>query len=183
MSFNVSSATSTSLTFAPSRIDISWDGVSNGKVTVLPVCFSTASTATYEVNVLHVFDQSTTKILYNVSGLTLSYSALAGEPYRTYDTPFKTAAPFTVGHTQATASGEVSFELNPADSRYTNTLDYSSYPTSQPAYYKWEIKQTRGTATQVVASGRLARIPPNPYSTAGTYGSLVQSQTASFCIG
>lgn len=183
MSFNVSASTSETLTFSPSRVDINWDGVSNGRVTILPVCSDTASTASYSVRVLHVFGEATTKAVY-ASSISSSYSAVAGEPYKTGETTdSRTATPFTIGSTLSTATGQVSFELIPSDTNYTNTFDYATYPTSQPAQFKWEMSQTRGTATQLVACGRMLRIPPNPYSSSGFYGSLIQAQTASFCIG
>lgn len=178
-------ATSTYLVFGPSRLDVQWDGVSNGKISVLPVCSDTATTASYQVSVLHVFDSAATKTVY-AGGLTSAYSATAGEPFRTSDSPnTRIAAPFQIGSTLSTASGVLSFELIPGNTNYTNTFDTVSvaYPTTKPAYYKLEIQQTKGTATQVIASGKLSRITPNPFSSISIYGSLVQAQTASFCIG
>lgn len=198
MSFTLGSlSTSSSLTFGPSLVDIGWDGISNGKITIKPVCGSSASTGTYTVKVLHVHQEATTKTLYSAAGTaSQNWNLAAGIPFRYHPNAtsgWQEAAPFVVGNTQNTATGDVSFELIPADARYTNTLEAfpfnvgTNYPTisgtSQSSYYKWWIERSRGTATQVVAVGKIIRIPPNPYSSVGVYGTLVEAQTASFCIG
>jgi hypothetical protein len=184
MSFTVGSlSTSTSLAFKPTRLDIQWDGVSNGKVSVLPVCSSTASTATYTVRALHVFPAAVTKTLY-ASGVTSSYSASAGEPFRNNHTSnAQVATPFVVGSTLNTASGEVSFELMPSNTNYTAAMDFGTYRTSQASSYQWSVEQARGTSVQLVAVGQLNRTPPNAFSADTGYGTLVQGQTAFFCIG
>lgn len=184
MSFTVGSlTTSTSLTFKPARLDIGWDGVSNGKVAILPACNDTSSTATYSVKVIQVFPAAATKTLY-ASGVTYSYSASAGEPFRNNHTnDAQVATPFMVGSTLNTASGEVSFELMPSDTNYTAVMDFATYRTSQASSYQWSVEQARGTAVQLVAVGQLNRTPPNAFSADTGYGSLVQNQTAYFCIG
>lgn len=183
MSLTVAASTSQTLTFGPSRIDIRWDGVSNGKVSVLPVCSNTQVTSTYSVKVLHVFPEATTKVLY-FSNTSATYAIAAGDPFLNNRTSTAvSAAPFTVGSTLATATGIVSFELIPSDTNYTAAFDVVSHTTSKPAYYKWSLEQSRGTAVQTVAAGRLSRLPPNPFVADNASGSLVQSQTASFCIG
>lgn len=184
MSFTTGvTSTSTNLTFKPSRIDIAWDGQSDGKISLLPVCSDTSSTATYSVKVLQVFPAAETKTLH-ASGLTYSYSASAGEPFANNHTlNAQVATPFTVGSTLNTASGEVSFELMPSDTNYTAVMDFATYRTSQASSYQWSVEQARGTAVQLVAVGQLNRTPPNAFSSATGYGSLIQGQTAYFCIG
>lgn len=185
MSMTVGSlATAQSLVFGPSRIDVAWDGVSNGKISLLPVCSNTNQTATYSVKVLHVFPESVQKVLYS-GGSSFTYTATAGEPYKTQNTsPYVTAAPFVIGSTLSTATGIVEFELAPSDSRYTGTFDYPGlHATMTPAYYRLTIEQSKGTAVQTVAAGKLTRVPPNPFASLNAVGNLVAAQTASFCIG
>jgi hypothetical protein len=189
MSFTIGElSTSQSLTFGPSRIDIAWDGTSSGRISFLPACTSTS--ATYSLSVLHVFPSTETKFLYISSNL-FSNTFAAGTPFLQQKVPtYNTATPFIIGHTASTATGEVSFELNPSNTNYTNTMDTITsgqvginHATMQAAYYTWKLTQNNGTATQLVATGKLSRVPPNPFSSAGAYGELVAAQTASFCAG
>lgn len=187
MSFTVGSlSTSSTLTFGPSRVDITWDGKSNGKISILPVCTETASTATYSVSVVRVFDQATTKEVLS-AGNTVLYNAVAGEAYVLERDPLSTFAfnsyrypEFTVGATLSTNTGVVAFELIPSNTNYTNRTDIS---TLSPHYFTWKMTQSRGTASQIVAVGKLTMIAPNPYSRTNAVGNLVEAQTASFCIG
>ncbi len=181
MAFSSTTATSQSLTFGPSRIDIAWDGVSHGKITLLPLCADT--NASYAVKLLHVFPEDTTKLIYITPGSTYSYSAIAGEPFRNNSNPAETAIPFAVSSTHSLVTGEVSFMLSPSNTNYTTKMDSATYATMAPSYYSWSLEQTRGTALQTVASGRLTRIPPNPYSATSVNGPIVSAQTATLCIG
>lgn len=182
MAFGTAVTTSQTLTFGPSRVDISWDGVSNGLVEIQPVCSDTSTTAAYSVNVLHVFPEAGEKTINSGSG-TETYSYSPGMPFKTSAYPTAaTAVPFVIGNTLST-SGIVAFELQPSNTNYTATLDYAEYQTMQASFYSWSLVQSRGTATQTVASGRIARIPPNPYSGGSISGSLVAAKTAYFCIG
>lgn len=183
MSFTVGTlSTSSSLVFGPSRVDIEWDGRSNGKISMLPVCTDTTTTAAYSVSVLRVFPSAQAKVVY-LSGLTFSLSFLAGQAYRTHGTGTSDSVesvPFVIGSTLATATGVVEFELIPEDTNYTTDTDIS---TMMPHYYSWNLQQTRGTATQLVALGKITILAPNPYSSSNAVGNLVEAQTASFCIG
>lgn len=187
MSFTVGSlSTSSTLTFGPSRVDITWDGKSNGKVSVLPVCTDTATTATYSVGILRVFPAAEDKVVYSY-GNTITYSAMAGEAYLLEDDPLSTSmanayryTEFTVGSTLATNTGVVAFELIPSNTNYTNRTDIS---TLSPHYFTWKMTQNRGTASQVVAVGKLTMLAPNPYSASNAVGNLVEAKTAHFCIG
>lgn len=180
--FDQSSA-SERLTFKPSRLDVLWDGVSNGKVSLLPLCSNTSSATSYSVKVLHVFPASETKVI-SAGGVTSSYSAVAGEPFRnnhTNDTQI--AVPFVIGSTLNTSSGEVSFELTSSDTNYTATLDFATYRTAQASSYQWQVEKSEGAAIQLVAVGQLRRTPPNAFAASDEYGELVSAKTAFFCVG
>jgi hypothetical protein len=187
MSFTVGSlSTGSSLTFGPSRVDIAWDGKSDGKVSFMPSCSHTA--ATYSITVRRVFPSDTNKTVY-VSNNSATVDYFAGEPYVipydpavTASLTFYTYPEFSIGHT-ANTSGVVAFELNPANTNYTQKSSAETLYTTRPMYYSWEMKQTKGTATQIVALGKITRRTPNPYAETGSFGSLVESQTAYFCNG
>jgi hypothetical protein len=169
------------LTFGPSRIDVGWDGRSDSVIALGPACVNTS--ATHTISVLHVFPEATTKIVY-ASGLTTEHAAGAGTPfYNNHTSDAQVAQPFSLGAT-VSELGDVSFSLSPSDSNFTAVLDFSSHRTMQSSYYSWEATQENSAGKRIVfASGKITRIPPNPYGASNVNGSLVSSQTASFCIG
>lgn len=183
MSFSTSVSSISGLTFGPSRLDIKWDGVSNAKITVSPACSSTSTSTSYSVKVVQVFPADVEKVFFS-SGATFNLAYSAGDPYRNDNYPTSSvAAPFVVGST--VVSSDVSFELSPSNNNFTSaftTWDIP-YPTAQTAYYKWDLTQTLGTASQVVVTGKIIRVVPNPYSEAFASGDLIDGATASFCIG
>lgn len=188
-----STSTSSAITFGPSRIDIAWDGKSDAKVSFLPVCTDTAATASYAVSVQRVWPsdgQLTVYVPFGTNAVTVATTYFAGDPYYLRYDPLVYPATansyvytaFTLGHTVA-SNGAVLFELNPSNTNYTQRSSIIDGKTTKPMYYSWEMKQTRGTATQVVALGRITRHLPNPYDETGSYGDLVGAQTAYFCNG
>lgn len=188
MSFNTAVSSSTTLTFAPSRIDLTWDGASNGTLRLRPGCADAfiGLTSTYTISVLHVFPEAGIKRI-SAGYAPQDYAHAAGSPFKTDAYPTAaTAAPFVIGHTVFTTVDnidEVAFDLNPLNTNYTATLDsIAEYQTMQSSYYSWQMTRSVGGESQIVAFGKIARIPPNPYGDTPS-GALVSAKTAFFCIG
>lgn len=172
MSFTVatdvtsSSSTPSVLSFGPSRLNIDWDGVSFAKAQITPACVDTA--ATYAVTVTQV--AGTNAYLYQGPGVTatgFTATLVAGSPWYYMNTATVFYNNFAIG-TTVSASGVVSFQLSgssawTAASSFPGSNETGYLPTSAATYYTYKMTKSQGTATEVVALGKIRRIPQDPW--------------------
>jgi hypothetical protein len=182
MSFTAGDSGPSVANFGPSRVDVRWDGFSNAKATILPVCADTATSTVYSVKALHVFPDSGSKAIFS-SGSTITLQYSPGQPFVNTASPnAATAVPFALGSTVSPTSGSVTFDIIASNTNFTATFDTPT-DTNVTSHYKWWIEQEKPGSKQIVAVGKITRIPPNPYASESVYGDLVQDTTATFCVG
>lgn len=169
MSFN-QGASSGSLSFRPARYDIEWDGVSEAKASFELACGGTG--VSYAAKAYRVFPETGDNNCISTNNSDAG-NYVKGDRFWSWDL---NALP---NNCVKLFAGDIT--LPATVSSNVATIIFSSITATTHAY-AWQLTATKGTATRVVAAGKLEAVGLNPYAPGAGRISLVSGVTASGCL-
>lgn len=150
--------------FGSVRHDIQWDGQSFATVSILPACPSTSSSYTVSVE-----EVAAVAAVEYFGSTAVEITRTVGGPWTYWTNPNDSLSfqynRFNLPNTVNTA-GVISFELS-SSTAFTASARYVGLPGHRPttgnAYFRYTVEKNAGTASQVVAFGKIDRLTDNPY--------------------